>query len=71
MNSLANKSDNLNKSQEISSDQPTDLSGKNRDTSNPRSDYSSNMPNLFARNEAIPSTISQMNIFNDDNISDN
>lgn len=58
MNPLANKSDNLNKSQEISSDQLTDLSGKNRDTSDARSDYSSNMPNLFARNEAISSPIS-------------
>jgi hypothetical protein len=29
------------------------------------------MPNLFARNEAISSPISGMNISNDDNISDN
>lgn len=71
MNPLANKSDNQNKSQEISSDQLIDLSGKNRDNSDMRSDYSSNMPNLFARNEAISSPISQMNISNDDNISDN
>ena len=50
----------------------TDLSGKNRDASDVRSDYSSNMPNLFAKNEAI-SPISGINISinNEDNISDN